>query len=169
MLVLVNGPSVGHLRKCLLSQWIVIQAEAQTHMSPWPILMVVPCNSSLNDTPDKKQTETESTNRRLVSPCHRGPPVFRGEGPDWSLEALLIQVSSESDKYQRDRLSQGLQSAAAQQGFAGPISCSNRSPNSLMCHLLQSHAPNWLEFFFPVAEAIWDGLMSSELWGFSFH
>lgn len=119
--------------------------------------------------PWQKIDRNRSTNRRLVSQRHCGPPVFKGEGPDWSLEALLIQVSSESDKYQRDWLSQGLQSAAAQQGFAGPISCSNRSPNSLMCHLLQSHAPNWLEFFFPIAEAIWDGLMSSELWGFSFH
>lgn len=70
--------------------------------------------------------------------------------------------SSRSDKCQWDSLSQWLQSAATQQGLAGPISCSNRSPNSLMCHLLRSHAPNWLEFFFPVAEAIWDGLMSSE-------
>lgn len=65
-----------------------------------------------------------------------------GGGPNCDFRALLIQVSSESDKYQWDSLSQGLQSAAAQQGFAGPISCSNRSPNSLMCHLLQSHAPN---------------------------
>lgn len=95
--------------------------------------------------------------------------------PQYSKEQVLIEArqllhtSTESDKYQRDRLSQAVQSAAAQQGFAGPISCSNRSPNSLMCHLPQSHAPNWLEFFFPVAEAIRDGLMSSELWGHSFH
>lgn len=86
-------------------------------------------------------TETQRTKMRLVCLHQLWISSLQGRG---SLLRLLsqIQVSSESDKYQWDSLSQGLQSAAAQQGFAGPISCSNRSPNSLMCHLLQSHAPN---------------------------
>lgn len=70
--------------------------------------------------------------------CERG--VFMG-----SLLRLLSPVdpeSSGSDKYQWSSLSQWLQSAATQQELAGPISCSNHKPNSLMCHLLRSHAPN---------------------------
>lgn len=59
-----------------------------------------------------------------------------------SLLRLLHPADPGSDKNQWDSPSQWLQSAATQQGLAGPISCSNRSSNSLMCHLLRSHAPN---------------------------
>lgn len=97
---------------------------------------------------EKKEEETESANTHSVDPHPLWVPYMTGVlmGSQVRLLSPADSGSSGSDKDQWDSLSQWLQSAAAQQGLAGPISCSNRSPNSLMCHLLRSHAPNCLSF-----------------------